>query len=128
MSTTKKILPKEKSNISTSRRFPNEPHGDKATTKKKKFHNSTNLEITGNRLDKSLNLVCSRLKLWRCDSRCSLVSIAMLIWSFIILCELCACELSFRYMSRRLRTEFEGCRDELIPEPRNNSSRSILVV
>lgn len=105
------------------------------------------LEITGNRLDKSLNLVWRRFKLCLCDERCSLVSIAMLIWSLIRLWELevhqiylikfyrykdwdnylFRCELSLRNISLLLSPE-DGPADVLRPDPLSSSSLSIRVV
>ena len=85
------------------------------------------LDITGNRFDKSLNRVCNRFKLCLCDNKCSFVSTAILIWSFIKLCELFKCVPSFKYISRRLKPD-DGLIVVLKPDPRNNSSRSIRVV
>lgn len=89
----------------------------------------TKLDIKGNRLDISLNLVCRRLNDCLCVRRCSLVSIAMLIWSFIKELELLIWLLSFKYISLLLNPELDGLlRFVDSPEPRSNSSRSIRVV
>lgn len=48
----------------------------------------TNLDINGNRFEISFNRVWNRLNWWRCDIKCSFVSIAMLIWSFTNPCDL----------------------------------------
>lgn len=47
-----------------------------------------NLDINGNRFEISFKRVWNRLNWWRCDIKCSFVSIAMLIWSFTNPCDL----------------------------------------